>query len=70
MCLSIPGRVVQITDAEPLTRRGKVDFGGIAKEINLVFVPEAQVGDFVLVHVGFAIGRIDGREAAYLKEVT
>ena len=63
MCLAVPGRILGTTGDDPLTRIGRVDFGGIVKEINLAFVPEARVGDYVLVHVGFAITIIDEREA-------
>jgi len=58
MCLAIPGRLVAITGDGDL-RSGEVDFGGVSRDANLVFVPEAVVGDYVLVHVGFAIARID-----------
>ena len=58
MCLAVPGRIDSISDETPLTRRGQVDFGGVLTEINLAFVPEAGVGDYVLAHVGFAITRI------------
>jgi hydrogenase expression/formation protein HypC len=64
MCLAVPGRILSITDATPLTRRGLVDFGGVRTEINLAFVPEAVVGDHVLAHVGFAISRLDADAAA------
>lgn len=74
MCLAIPGRITQITQDEPLMRMGKVDFGGIRKEINLSYVPEAVLGDYVIVHVGFAISRVEETEArrvfAYLKEMS
>jgi len=63
MCLAIPGRILDMTGDEPILRVGRVDFGGIVKQINLAFVPEAQVGDYVLVHVGFAITVIDEAEA-------
>jgi hydrogenase expression/formation protein HypC len=73
MCLAIPGRVESIEDENELTRSGKVNFSGIVKDINLAYVPEAKVGDYVLVHVGFAIGTIDEAEAnevfKYLKEI-
>jgi len=73
MCLAIPGRIVSISGEEPLLRTGKVDFGGILKEASLAYVPEAQVGDYVIVHVGFAISRVDEAEAqqvfAYLREM-
>jgi hydrogenase expression/formation protein HypC len=58
MCLAIPGQLVAITGDGEL-RVGEVDFGGVSRETNLVFVPEAAVGDYVLVHVGFAIARVD-----------
>ena len=61
MCLGIPGKVVQIqNDALAM---GKVEFGGIVKEVCLAYLPEVAVGDYVLVHVGFAISRIDESEA-------
>ncbi|MCC6221352.1 MAG: HypC/HybG/HupF family hydrogenase formation chaperone [Deltaproteobacteria bacterium] len=63
MCLAVPGELLEITDTNPITRRGKVSFGGIVKEINLAFVPEATVGDYVLVHIGFALSKIDEKEA-------
>ena len=63
MCLAGPGRIVRITDDAALTRRGEVDFGGVRTEINLAFVPEAAVGDYVLAHVGFAITRLDAAAA-------
>ena len=74
MCLAVPGRVVEIMDAGDIAfRRAKVDFGGIRKEINLAYTPEAEVGKYVLVHVGFAISVIDEAEAQrvfeYLKEM-
>jgi hydrogenase expression/formation protein HypC len=74
MCLGIPGKLVEIyPQAELELPMGKVEFGGIFKEICLAYTPEAQVGDYVLVHVGFAISRIDEAEAeeifAYLNEI-
>lgn len=64
MCLSIPGKLIEITsDIDPLFRTGKVSFEGVKKEVNLTMVPEAKVGDYVLVHVGTAIGTIDEDEA-------
>lgn len=63
MCLGIPGQIVEITHEDPITRTGKVDFGGIQKEICLAYVPEAGPGDYVIVHVGFAISRVDEDEA-------
>ena len=64
MCLAVPGKVVDIMDAGDIAfRRAKVDFGGIRKEVNLAYTPEAEVGKYVLVHVGFAISVIDEDEA-------
>lgn len=63
MCLGVPGKVLSITGDEPLSRMGKVSFGGIVKEVSLAYVPEAAVGDYVIVHVGFAISRVHEDEA-------
>ena len=63
MCLAIPGKVTSISGNDPLTRTGKIDFGGILKEASLAYVPEVQVGDYVIVHVGFALSRVDEEEA-------
>ncbi len=64
MCLAIPGKLTAITgQLDDTFRVGKVSFGGIIKEVNLSMVPDAQVGDYVLVHVGVAIGTIDEEEA-------
>jgi hydrogenase expression/formation protein HypC len=68
MCLAIPGRIVTIEGEDPLLRSGKVDFAGIQKRVSLSYVPEAQVGDYVLVHVGFAISTVDEAEAAQVFE--
>jgi len=73
MCLAIPGKIERITDHEPLSRMGKINFGGIIKEASLAYVPEAKVGDYVIVHVGFALSRVDKDEAQkifdYLKQM-
>ncbi len=63
MCLAVPGKILSIEGADPLLRTGRVDFAGIVKQINLSYVPEAKIGDYVLVHVGFAISTIDEKEA-------
>ncbi len=63
MCLAIPGKVLEITGDDPLLRSGRISFGGLVKEINLAYTPEAKVDDYVLVHVGFAITTIDEAEA-------
>jgi hydrogenase expression/formation protein HypC len=63
MCLAVPGRVVSILGDDPAFRSASVDFCGIRKSVNLAFTPEVNLGDFVLVHVGFAISRVDEEEA-------
>ena len=68
MCLAIPGRIASLSGDDPIMRVGRVDFGGIVKEINLAYVPEAGVGDYVLVHVGCALTVIDEAEAERLFE--
>ncbi|MBI1763461.1 MAG: HypC/HybG/HupF family hydrogenase formation chaperone [Acidobacteria bacterium] len=72
MCLSVPGQIVSIV-GEDVLRSGKVNFGGIVKQVNLSYVPEAAVGDYVIVHVGFAISKVDEAEAQqvfrYLKSI-
>lgn len=71
MCLGIPGEVKSIVEGD--LRMGRVAFGGIVKEVCLAYVPEAAVGDFVIVHAGFAISRVDREQAArvfsYLEEL-
>jgi len=74
MCLAIPGKILSITNQLDETFRfGKVSFGGISKEVNLCMVPEANIGDYVLVHVGVAMSIVDEEEAqkvfSYLKEM-
>ncbi len=66
MCLAVPGKVISVTGEDPLARTARVDFGGLVREINLAFTPEAAIDDYVLVHVGFAISVIDPVEAARL----
>jgi hydrogenase expression/formation protein HypC len=63
MCLAVPGKVISIAGEDPLMRSGKVDFGGISKEVSLAYVPEVTEGDYVIVHVGFAISKVDEEEA-------
>jgi hydrogenase expression/formation protein HypC len=73
MCLAIPGRILTIDGGDPVLRSGRVDFAGVVKQVNLSYVPDAAVGDFVLVHVGFAISTVDEHEATqvfrYLKQM-
>jgi len=63
MCLAIPGKVLEIHGDDPLTRSGRVQIGGVVKEVNLACTPDVRVNQYVLVHVGFAISVID-EEAA------
>lgn len=68
MCLGIPGRVTEVRDEGGLAM-GKVDFGGVRKEACLAYLPEVGVGDYVIVHVGFAISKVDEDEALRTLEV-
>jgi hydrogenase expression/formation protein HypC len=68
MCLAIPGRVVDLHDDGDFTRAGRVDFGGVVREVNLSCVPEAGVGDYVIVHVGMALSTIDEKDAQLVFE--
>jgi hydrogenase expression/formation protein HypC len=63
MCLAIPGKVESIMGDDPITRMGRVNFGGVIKEASLAYVPEVKVGDYVIVHVGFALSKVDEAEA-------
>ena len=63
MCLAVPGRVLSIEGEDPTLRMAKVDFCGIQRDVSLAFTPEVEKGDYVLVHVGFALNRIDAEEA-------
>ncbi len=63
MCLAIPGRVLSVEGDDPAFLSGKVDFAGIRKNVNLAYTPSVKVGDYVLVHVGFALQVIDEEEA-------
>ncbi|MDT8067521.1 MAG: HypC/HybG/HupF family hydrogenase formation chaperone [Terriglobia bacterium] len=67
MCLAVPGKIESIR-GEDFARVARVDFSGIKKEISLAYVPEANIGDYVLVHVGFAISKIDEGEAKQVFE--
>jgi hydrogenase expression/formation protein HypC len=62
VCLGVPGRIVAVDAAEPWL--GTVDFDGVQRPVCLAYTPEAQAGDYVIVHVGFAISRVDEEEAA------
>lgn len=63
MCIAVPGNVKSIAGDNPFNRIGQVNFDGVEKDVNLVYTPEATVGDWVLVHAGFAIAIIDPKEA-------
>jgi hydrogenase expression/formation protein HypC len=64
MCLALPGQILAIEqDGDPLTCKGRISFGGVIKEASLACVPEAAVGDWVIVHAGLAISRLDEAEA-------
>ena len=73
MCLAVPGRLLSIAGDDLLARTGQVSFGGILKEVNLACVPEAKIGDYVIVHAGLAISVLDEEEAArtlaYLQQI-
>ena len=73
MCLAVPGQILQIEGERPELRMARVSFGGVVKDVNMALLPEAQPGDYVLVHVGFGIARLDETEAArvfaYLEEI-
>ena len=72
MCLAVPGKIVSVS-GEAWARQARVDFGGVLKEVNLAYCPEAECGQYVLVHVGFAISVVDeaeaGRVFGYLKQM-
>ena len=72
MCLAVPGKVIEIHQQDDLPM-AKVDYGGIVKEACLAYTPEVQVGDYVIVHVGFALSRVDESEAheifSYLEQI-
>jgi len=69
MCLAVPGRIESISGDDPIVRMAKVSFGGVLKDVSLAYVPEAQVGDWVIVHVGFALNRLDEDEARKVFEI-
>lgn len=74
MCLAVPGKIVSVNESEAdFMRTGRVDFGGILREVNLSCVPDANIGDYVVVHVGLALSKMDESEAqqvfTYLKQM-
>ncbi len=72
MCLAVPGKIVEIYEAGGL-KMGRVDFGGVTREACLAYVPDVQIGDYTVIHVGFAINRLNEAEAqeslALLQEI-
>lgn len=74
MCLAIPGELLDIKGDDPIFRTGRVSFGGTVREVNLAYTPDVKVGEYVLVHVGFAISVIDEEEAgrifSYLEQIS
>jgi hydrogenase expression/formation protein HypC len=64
MCLAIPGKLIEVQTGEAGMRMGRANFGGITKQVCLEYTPDAKIGEYVLVHVGFAIGTVDEAEAA------
>lgn len=62
MCLAVPGKILSI-QGDDFARTARVSFGGIVKEVSLAYVPEAKIGEYAIVHVGFAIGLVDEEEA-------
>ena len=68
MCLAIPGKVIEIAEENGL-RMGRVDFGGVVKRVCLDYVPDVEVGDYTIVHVGFALSKIDEDEALRTLEI-
>jgi hydrogenase expression/formation protein HypC len=63
MCLAVPGQIVSVSEESTAERLGRINFGGIVKEVSLAFTPEAAVGDYVIIHAGFAISQLDEAEA-------
>jgi hydrogenase expression/formation protein HypC len=66
MCLAVPGKVLSIQDGDPAFRTAQVDFCGVRKRVNLAYTPEVEPGDFVLVHVGFAVSRVNAEDATQI----
>lgn len=66
MCLAVPGKIIAVNEGADYARSGKVDFGGIVVDVNLALVPDATVGDYVVVHVGVALSKLDEEEARHV----
>jgi len=69
MCLAVPGRVTEWSERESPFRSARVEFGGVRREVSMECVPQAEVGDYVLVHAGIAISRIDAEEAERVLDI-
>ena len=69
MCLGVPGKVLSMETNSIGMTMGKVSFGGVAKEVCLAYVPEAEIGDYVIVHAGFALNKLDEEEAMEVFEL-
>jgi hydrogenase expression/formation protein HypC len=68
MCLAVPGKIVSMSGDDPWTRTAKVSFGGVVMEVNLAYLPDVKVDDYVIVHAGFALSQIDETEALKIFE--
>ncbi len=73
MCLAVPGKIISIEGQDSIVRSGRVEFGGIVREVSLSCVPEAKIGDYVIVHAGFALNVLDEEQARitldYLRQI-
>lgn len=73
MCLAVPGKVISVSGDPPFELTGRVSFGGIVKEVSLAYVPDVRPGEYVMVHVGFALSKVDEEEAkqvfTYLEKI-
>jgi len=69
MCLAVPGKIVSVDESNPDLRMAKVNFGGIEKDVCIQWIDDVQIGDYVLVHVGFALNKIDQKEAEKTLEI-
>lgn len=69
MCLAVPGKIISIDESNPELKMAKVNFGGVIKDICIQWLPDVQLGDYVLVHVGFALSKIDSKDAEETLEI-
>lgn len=63
MCLAVPGKIISIDESNPELRMAKVNFGGVNKDICIQWVPDVKVGEYILAHVGFALNKVDEKDA-------